>query len=84
VLPPLPPCHRDKDNGTLLQPCDVALLPLLLPLFANSKQADNERQACAATVTTTMRLFVIASVASPLDVDTKQANNERRTCAVAA
>jgi hypothetical protein len=68
----------------LLQPCDVALLPLLPPpLAVNVKQADKKRQACAATVTTTMRLFAVSYVASPLDVNDKQADDERRACAAA-
>ena len=40
-------------------------------------------KACAATMTTTMQLFVVASVASPLVVDAKQADGERRACAAA-
>ena len=29
---PLPPCHRDKDNATLLRPCDVAPVALVAPV----------------------------------------------------
>ena len=65
-------CHRDNDNGAMLQPCDVA--PVAPPLVVNVKQADNELQACAATVTTTMQPFVVASVTSPLYGDAKQAD----------
>ena len=42
--PPLPPCHRDN----------APVAPLLV---VSVKQANNERQACAATVTATMRPF---------------------------
>ena len=44
ALPPLPPCHRDN----------APVAPLLV---VSVKQANNERQACAATVTATMRPF---------------------------
>ena len=71
--PPLPPCHCTN-------------VPVALNLVVNVKQANNERRACAATVTTTMRPFVVASsVASPLFVDAKQADNDvGRACAAAA
>ena len=50
----------------------------------NVKQADNKRRACAATMTTAMRPFVVASVASPLVIDAKQADDVGRACAAAA
>ena len=78
--PPLPACHRDNNNGTLLPPCDLALLPLLPPLLLSTSSRPTMK-ACAATMTTTMQLFVVASVASPLVVDAKQADGERRACA---
>jgi hypothetical protein len=81
--PQLPPCHRDNDNGNLLPPCDVALLPLL-PTLLLSTSSRPTTKACATTVTTTMRLFVVASVASPLVDDTKQADGKHRACAAAA
>ena len=50
----------------------------------NVKQADNKRRACAATMTTAMRPFVVASVASPLVIDAKQADDVGWACAAAA
>jgi len=70
---------------TLLQPCDVApVAPVVPPLVVNINQADKKYRACAATATTTMRPFVVASVPSPLVVDPKHADNEHWACAAAA
>ena len=80
-------CHPATATITMGPRFNLVMMPCCTrcPPSCCQRQAGRQQTpGTAATVTATMRLFVVASVASPLVVDAMWADNERRACATAA